>query len=258
MAQKKRRKRGQGAKITYDLCALVFDSQLRTLSLVVDRDCRGHLAEDLWLCLEVLDPPSEQSSSGVHATLHSSLRISWAWCVDAVESCRVPDKQMWYRQNLCPSSSCFTNLNIYIFPFIVFAANTHFLKLEHFTSLMGLFSAANAILKRSMIPKEFNNQVIGQVIRMWNEKNTEWLENGAHLHAKTAKEAYFVTNTQNLKLTWIFGILYHSLQFLNSLLENHGRFFYIYICYWSCMKNLLLFFYNIQVLFGWHNCCHNP
>lgn len=100
---------------------------------------------------------------------------------------------MWQRHNQYLATLCLADQNIYISPFIVFfSANTHFLKLEYFTSLMGLFSATNAILKRSMIPKEFNYQVIGQVIRCEVKKKNVSLENGAHLNAKTAEDICFV------------------------------------------------------------------
>lgn len=138
------------------ISVLLFSTPIQGCFPLEQTDCRGHW-QRIW--------------DGLLRDAGPAFRAEQLWSplppsALPMQACRSPGTQIWCRQNQCLSSFCLADGNIYIFPLIVFSANTHFLELEHFTSLMGLFSATNEMLKRSMIPKEFNYQVIGQVIRM--------------------------------------------------------------------------------------------
>lgn len=126
------------------------------LPLIADHDCRGHWADA---------GPALSAGQPWAPSTPPFLRVLCSWWMDAVSLAEAPahqrgagdarSSQLWFSWHLS---------------FIVFALNTHFLELEHFTSLMGLFSTSKWVLKQGMIPEGFSYQVIGQVIKMWNEK----------------------------------------------------------------------------------------
>lgn len=125
-----------------DLSAPVFSSHLRTPSSIADRDCRCHWQRTCGTSLRDAGPAlwAEQLWSPLPPSA-----LAWGFSGDGGQMLQMlaecPGKLIRYRQNECLSSLCLAGRNIYIFPFIVFSLNTHFLELGHFTSLMGLFSA---------------------------------------------------------------------------------------------------------------------